>query len=84
MPEEVRARVIGTLQRQIDRGVRAGTLRPIAPDQFMANLMSLCIFPFAARPMIAALFGMHHHDFERFIERRRQELAPFFLRALRP
>ena len=50
----------------------------------MVNLISLCIFPFAARPMVMALFGMDQHGFERFIGKRRQELAAFFLGALRP
>ena len=59
-------------------------MRPITPEQFMVNLISLCIFPFAARPMLTALLGMDQHAFERFIDSRRQELAAFFLRALRP
>jgi hypothetical protein len=59
-------------------------MRPISPEQFMVNLISLCIFPFAARPMIMALFGMKQPGFDRFIDQRRQELAAFFLGALRP
>ena len=58
-------------------------MRPIAPEQFIVNLMSLCIFPFAARPMIAAMLGMDEQGFEQFIARRRQDLTTFFLGALR-
>jgi TetR/AcrR family transcriptional regulator len=83
-PEAVGPKVAKTLRRQIDARVRAGTMRPISPEQFMVNLISLCIFPFAARPMLMALFGMDQHGFERFTDKRRQELAAFFLRALRP
>jgi TetR/AcrR family transcriptional regulator len=81
-PEDIRPRVITKLRQQLDAAVRAGTMRPIEPEQFMVNLLSLCIFPFAARPMIETLLGMNPQGFERFIERRREELAPFFLRAL--
>jgi AcrR family transcriptional regulator len=83
-PEAVGPKVATALRRQIDARVRAGTMGPITPEQFMVNLISLCIFPFAARPMLMALFGMDHHGFERFIDKRRHELAAFFLRALRP
>ena len=83
-PEDIRPRVITKLREQLDAAVRAGTMGPIEPEQFMVNLLSLCIFPFAARPMIETLLGMNQQGFERFIERRREELAPFFLRALRP
>ncbi len=83
-PQAVGPAIATVLRRQIDAHVRAGTMRPISPEQFMVNLISLCIFPFAARPMLMALFGMDQHGFERFIGKRRQELAAFFLGALRP
>jgi len=83
-PEDIRQRVLATLRRQIDEEVRAGRMQDIAPEQFMVNLMSLCIFPFAARPMLMALFGLDERGFERFVAGRRQTLAPFFTRALRP
>jgi AcrR family transcriptional regulator len=83
-PEKVGVRIFSILRKQIDSRVRAGTMRPIAPEQFMVNLISLCIFPFAARPMLMALLGMDQRGFDRFTVRRRRDLAAFFLRALRP
>jgi len=72
------------LAKQIDARVRERTMHPISPDQFAVNLLALCVFPFAARPLFMALFGIDEKGFEQFIDRRRRELAPFFLRALRP
>jgi len=83
-PEQVRARVLGVLRAQIDEAVRGGRIRPIAPQQFVVNLLALCIFPFAARPMLTAVLGLDQSTFTKFIDQRREELAPFFLRALRP
>jgi hypothetical protein len=83
-PEKVGVRIFSILRKQIDSRVRAGTMRPIAPETFMVNLISLCIFPFAARPMLMALLGMDQRGFDRFTVRRRRDLAAFFLRALRP
>jgi TetR/AcrR family transcriptional regulator len=83
-PEQIRKRVLSTLRRQIDGRVRAGTMRSIAPEQFVINLLSLCIFPFAMRPMLAIVLAIDDRGFERMIERRRAELVPFFLAALRP
>jgi hypothetical protein len=41
-------------------------------SQFMLNLISLCVFPFIARPMIEALYLDGEHDaFESFIEERK-------------
>jgi TetR/AcrR family transcriptional regulator len=83
-PDDVRPRILTSIKRQIDEHVKAGAMAPIAPDQFVVNLISLCIFPFAARPMLMAVLGLDDRGFERFIGRRREELGPFFLKALRP
>jgi TetR/AcrR family transcriptional regulator len=82
-PADVRPQVVNTLRRQIEAEVASGVMAPIAPDQFIVNLMSLCIFPFAARPMLMAMLGLDDRGFERFIGRRRAELGNFFLKALR-
>ena len=83
-PEEVRPQLVATLGAQIAERVKKRAMRPIGPDQFIVNLMSLCIFPFAGRPMLSAMLGMDDAAFERFIARRREELPAFFLGALRP
>jgi AcrR family transcriptional regulator len=72
------------LATQLDAGIAAGRLRAIAPRQFLANLVSLCIFPFAARPMLNAVFRMDDRGFREFIEERKTSLPDFFLNALRP
>jgi AcrR family transcriptional regulator len=82
-PEEARPKVFTVLRQQIDERVQAGTMAAISPDQFVVNLISLCIFPFAARPMLMGLLGFDQAEFTRFIEQRRRLLVPFFLRALR-
>ncbi len=82
--DELRPRIFGTLRRQLAERVASGAMRPIAPESFMVNLMSLCIFPFAARPMIQALLGLDAAGFARFAAARQVELADFFLGALRP
>jgi len=83
-PDDVGPRIVATLRKQIDARVRRGAMRSIAPEQFIVNLMSLCIFPFAARPMIQAMLGMDLRGFDQFIARRRRDLTAFFLGALRP
>ena len=83
-PATLAAPVLRKLGSQIDERVRAGTMRPIAPEQLVVNLLSLCIFPFAARPVLRALLGLDDAGFARFIELRRGELPGFVLNALRP
>ncbi|HEY6830375.1 MAG TPA: TetR/AcrR family transcriptional regulator [Gemmatimonadaceae bacterium] len=75
---------VGALSKQLARAAREGHIRPIAADQFLVNLVSLCVFPFAARPMICAVLQLDERGYERFMKQRAATLTQFFLDALRP
>lgn len=81
---EVAPRLFDRLGAQLTTAAAAGEIHPIAPEQFVINLLSLCIFPFAARPLLAAVTRMDDDAFRAMIERRKTELPEFFLRGLRP
>jgi TetR/AcrR family transcriptional regulator len=83
-PKEIGPRVLGTLKRQIDERVKTGAMRPIAPESFIVNLIALCIFPFAVRPMMQAMLGFDDKRFDLFLTRRIDDVPAFFLGALRP
>jgi len=83
-PQTVLLPLLKKLKKQIDERVRAGTMRRIQPQQLVINLISLCIFPFAARPMLSIAFGLDDPAFARFIGQRRRELPDFVRNALRP
>jgi TetR/AcrR family transcriptional regulator len=83
-PNQLASPILSKLGEQIGEQVRAGAMRPIAPEQFMVNLISLCIFPFAARPLLTQMLGKGPEGFDRMIEERKESLADFFLSALRP
>ena len=75
---------VEALSKQLARAAREGHIRPIAVDQFLVNLVSLCVFPFAARPMLCAVLQLDDRGYERFMKQRAATLARFFLDALRP
>jgi hypothetical protein len=59
-------------------------MRPISPEQFLVNLLGLCVMPFAARPMLTAVLGLDAAAFDRFLDQRRAELPAFIIGGLRP
>jgi TetR/AcrR family transcriptional regulator len=83
-PDRFAAPILRKLGAQIDARVQEGAMRRIAPEQFTVNLLSLCVFPFAARPFLEIAFGLEDAAFARFIDQRKRELPDFFLNALRP
>ena len=76
--------VLEKLDKQIGAEVKAGRMRRIPAQQFMANLISLCVFPFAAQPMLRAAFGLDDDGFTKFIATRKKELPQFIMNALTP
>ena len=76
--------LLSRLREQLDEAAAAGRLRPIAPEQFVANLMALVVFPFAARPVLQLAFDLDEAAFDRFLDERRADLPRFVLDALRP
>ncbi len=75
---------LDVLRRQIGERVAAGVMRPIAVEQFVANLVSLVVFPFVARPVLELVLRLDGDRFPAFIEDRKRSLPDFFLNALRP
>ena len=81
---EFAALFLGKLRSQLDERAAAGTMRPIAAEQFLVNLLALTMFPFVARPMIAAVLSLDDAAFDRFIEERRRDVPRLVLDSLRP
>ena len=78
------APVLDKLDKQLASEVRKRRMRRISAQQFLVNLLSLCVFPFAARPMLRAAFDLDEEGFTRMIAIRRKELPQFIRHALAP
>ncbi|MCE9601348.1 MAG: TetR/AcrR family transcriptional regulator [Gemmatimonadetes bacterium] len=77
-------RALDALGRDLAKRAARGDFRKVTADQFMVNLASLCVFPFAARPMLTHLLGIDQAGWERFLDVRRAELPQQILNTLRP
>jgi AcrR family transcriptional regulator len=83
-PAQMIHALLDRLGAQLAERAAAGTIRPIAPEQFVASLMGLVVVPFIARPVLDVAFGFDQAGFDRFLDARRAELPGFILNALRP
>ena len=82
--EQIGSQVLARLEAQLSAEARAGRLRPIAAEEFVLNLLSLMIFPFAGRPLLGVMLGLGEGEFDAMMERRKASLPEFILNALRP
>ena len=75
---------LDVLRRQLQEGARAGKLRRISPEQFVASMMGLLLFPFAIRSALCELLDFDAARWNAFLEERRRNLPDFVLAGLRP
>ncbi|MGC9344285.1 MAG: TetR/AcrR family transcriptional regulator, partial [Bacteroidales bacterium] len=61
-----------------------GNIKKTDPVQLMVNLLSLVIFPFAARPMLLGMFFEGNNDkYNQFIEEREENLGEYFINSIK-
>jgi TetR/AcrR family transcriptional regulator len=69
----------------VNQEIKSGNIGDIDPRQLIVNLLALCIFPFAARPMIQGfIFKNDEKAYQEFLESRKKEVADFIIKAIKP
>jgi TetR/AcrR family transcriptional regulator len=68
--------------QQVEAEAAAGRIRPTDPRQLLVNMLSMCVFPFLAQPMIQVIHDMGSHEFEQFVQTRKQEVARFIIHSI--
>lgn len=72
--------ILRAIQEEID----AGNIIKIDSTQLLVNILSMCIFPFAARPMIQGVFFDNNPElYETFLEERKSEVTDFVINAIK-
>lgn len=71
------------IKQQISEAVKQGLIRPIEPHQLIMNILSLCLFPFVARPMFQLTMQVTDAGFREMTEARRESVAEFIIQAIR-
>jgi AcrR family transcriptional regulator len=70
--------------RQFKKAVDDDEIRDIDPRDLVVNLLSLCIFPVAAKPVMQRLFTDNNSDaYREFIEKRKETVPEFILNAIK-
>jgi len=74
----------GLMLRKIEKMLEDEGISMQDPRHFFVNLLGLCIFPFAARPLIQRMiFNNNQDDYNSFLEERKKEVPRIILNAIR-
>ncbi len=67
----------------IEKAVREGIIRPIDPVNFVISLMSVCIYPFVARPILERILPDVRLLAPEFLKKRKEEVFMLFWNGIR-
>lgn len=68
--------------RQVETEIWQGRIRPVDPRHLLITMISACVFPFIARPIIQMALQLDEAGFQAFIEERKQHLTNFIISGL--
>lgn len=69
---------------QIQEEIEKGTIELINPLHLIVNMISMCIFPFVARPILQGIiFNEDSQNYDAFIQERKKEVSDFIINSIR-
>ncbi len=75
--------VISSLQQQVNKEVKLGSIVNISAQQLLINIQALSIFPFVARPMVKKVMQLSEKQYQEMMQVRKKEVARFIIRAIK-
>jgi AcrR family transcriptional regulator len=75
--------VFQKFMEQIELEIKAGTIKPISAAHLFINMLSMCIFPFMAKPLWMMTTSMDELQFRYFMEQRKTEVAKFLIESIK-
>lgn len=75
--------MIAGFEDLVKKEVEAGTIKPVNGRTLLINIMSLCIYPFVASPVIRTMMQLNDSDFVQLMENRKQEIYELIVNSLK-
>lgn len=76
--------MLQNFQNEIQQNVLEGKIRPVDGRQLLMNIISICIYPFVAKPIIKTMMQMDENTFMDLMEKRKKEAYEFIINAITP
>ena len=77
------APVLAKFVSEIEGEMKKKKIKKMSVDQLFLNMVSLCIFPFIAKPLWMVSSGMDEVHFKQFMEERKKEVPKFIIESIK-
>jgi len=69
--------------KQINDAVKNKQIKKTDPKQVFVNLMSMCVYPLLAKPLLMKIYNLNEKSFVKFIQKRKKEIPEFVINSLK-
>ncbi len=69
---------------QVTKEVEEGQMLKITPEQFLLNIVSLCMMPMLAKTMVQTIFSLEEDSYFKFLEERRTLIPGIIMNGVKP
>jgi TetR/AcrR family transcriptional regulator len=74
---------IEKVEEHVAKLIKKGEIKPIKGYELMVNMVSLCIFPFLARPMVQWVTKTNDEEFLPMMEQRKKTVVKFVIDSIK-
>ncbi len=67
----------------LEKEIKSGKYPDVDIKMFFANLVSLCVFPFVAKPLMQIALGLTEDEYIQFLEARKKEIPKIMINYLK-
>jgi TetR/AcrR family transcriptional regulator len=68
---------------QVEKEIKSRKIKQINSAHLFINMLSMCVFPFLAKPMWMIASGMDELQFKHFMEQRKTEIPKFIIESIK-
>jgi TetR/AcrR family transcriptional regulator len=69
--------------KQVKEEVSRGSIVPIDGRQLLMNIISLCVYPFVAKPIIKTMMQLDENTFLDLMDQRKKEVYEFIIKGIK-
>ena len=79
-----RENMLQAFEEQLRKEVEKGVIKPVDARQLLVNVISMCIFPFVAKPILTGImFSGDKTKYKKFLQERKETLAEFIIQSIK-
>jgi len=76
--------IIKNLDEQLQKEVEKGIIKPISAQNLMTNVVSLCIFPIVAKPVLKGImFNNDEQEYKAFLNQRKDFVKEYLINSIK-